>query len=241
MKYAITLFLGTLLMLNFPNLTNAKSTENAMYKIQIENINPFASPNDTENINVYKNDVSKDSSGTNYKIDLGENYSSSNEAFTFTISGVNIDFGLLSPTNPTIRSNTLKIKNINKAGYKVTGIENHELTESKRGIKIPDTTCDDGKCTDYISSKWDNTLTYGFGYRCESSKTSCVENDFSFTETNYFKQFPNSSKNESPITMLSEGSSLGQEASIIYKLNISSSQPQNHYSNMITFIAIPNY
>jgi len=240
MKAFILLFTISYLLFAAPSAL-AQSAQNSMYKIQIENINSFADPNRSENIKPTNNNAGNELSGVNYKIDLGEKYSPGSSSFIFSISGTELDFGSLSPTNPVIRNNILKIKNANMAGYKVSGIENHQLTEGKKGVKIPDTTCDNGRCTDYSSDKWENTLTYGFGYRCDSSKNSCVEKDNSFSKENFYKQFPDSSKDETPTTIMSEGSSLGQEARITYKVNISSSQPRGLYSNTITFIAIPSY
>ncbi len=240
LKIYLLICLFAYLFISMP-LVRAQSSQNSMYKVQIENINSFADPTTSNNIDIDTSNTGNELSGVNYKVDLGKNYSPENNPFSFSISSTNIDFGSLSPTNPVTRSNILKVKNMNKAGYKVTGIENHELTEAKKGVKIPDTTCDNGKCTDYTSDKWDSTLTYGFGYRCDSSKSSCVENDTSFDRENYFKQFSDASKDETPTTMLSESSSLGQEASITYKVNVSSSQPRGPYSNTVTFIAIPSY
>lgn len=216
-----------LLITSFP--AHAQTMENTMYQIQDSNINPFPIQLNTSNPNLIN------------KYNIPSKVKNSESTFTFSISDLDIDFGTLSPTNPISRDITIKIKNQIKSGYKVIASENHELIEAKTGSKIPDTTCDNGRCTDIVSDKWDGTLTYGFGYRCDSSKISCIENDNSFKELNFYKQFSNSSQKESPATILSEANSIGQEANITYKVNISSSQPKGAYSNTVTFIAIPNF
>lgn len=245
MKAFIFILIALSLILSiFVLPASAQNMENSMYKIQSGNIKTFSPDLNVSDYNLNDNSALIDATkitGFNFEVNLGDDYRKTMIPFSFSISDTQADFGSFSPTNPVSRNINLIIKNSKLAGYKVTAAQNHELTEAKKGSKIPDTTCDNGQCTETVSAKWDSTLAYGFGYRCDSSKSSCVENDKSFELKNFFKQFPNSTDNESATTILSEGSSLGQEASTTYKVNISSSQPSGSYSNSIIYLAIPSY
>lgn len=178
-------------------------------------------------------------SGTNYKVRAGFQYIHFATRFAFTISETLIDFGTLSPTNPVTRTNTLTVSNSSPHGYSVTASENHPLTTSQNA-SIPDTTCDNGTCTQDASAAWTSTLTYGFGYRCDNVLGSDCNNGF--TDTTYFKQFPDTSKSE-PETSVMTGTGVGRnkKTQITYKVNISGTQTAGVYSNAITYIATPTF
>lgn len=222
----------------------AQNMENSMYKIQSGDIETFSPELNISNYNL-SDDLAttnpKNISGNNFEVNLGSNYFKSEVPFNISISDTQTDFGNFSPTNPVSRNINLIIKNLRPIEYKVTAAQNHELIEAKSGARIPDTTCDNGSCTEQVSAEWNSTLAYGFGYRCDSNMPSCAKNDDSFNLKTSFKQFPNTSNKESATTILSEGSSLGQEASITYKVNTSSTQPSGRYSNSIIYLAIPSY
>ena len=107
------------------------------------------------------------------------------------------------------------------------------------GALIPNTTCDDGACTTTTASTWTNTLTYGFGYRCDDvSGTNCPS---SFT-ANKFKQFADNSKSQTPIAVM-QGTNVGRslQSTITYKVNVSATQVAGLYSNVITYVATPTF
>ena len=222
----------------------AQTMENGLYRVQVKNLNSVSDELKVSEYNL--NDTSdqitsKPTESKNFKIKTGfDNYPHSS-LFSFSISNMIIDFGTLSPTNPITRAITLTVNSANTQGFNITSTQNHELVNTSTKATIPDTSCDDGKCSENISSKWINTLTYGFGYRCERENSTCVANDSSFVPENYFKQFPNASKDEPTSFILSGGAENNLEATILYKVNISSSQPVRAYSNEITFLATPNY
>ena len=94
----------------------------------------------------------------------------SEQFFTFSISQTLIDFSTLSPTNPIKRSNKLTISSGSSNGYSVIAFEDKELSSSPTSnvalassAFIPDTTCDNGLCSEAVSAAWTNPLTYGFG------------------------------------------------------------------------------
>ena len=222
----------------------AQTMTNEDYRIQMGNLNSIAGTSENEN---YKINITSGESvpglfeGKNFKVKSGFQYVPRSSPFSFAISNTKIDFGLLAPTNPVTRTTILSVTNTDTAGYNVSVAENHELTAPTTGARINDTTCDNGQCTENSSAEWSNTLTYGLGYRCDREINTCVEGDISFINKDYFKQFPDSSKDESATTIMSGGTGSNIEATIMYKLNISSSQPAGTYSNVITYIATPNY
>jgi hypothetical protein len=222
----------------------AQTMENGLYRIQIGNLNSISGnlSGSDYNLSITSGQLAPGLfEGENFKVKSGFQYVPRTSPFSFTISSTKIDFGTLTPTNPVTRTTTLRVDSMNTQGYSVTGAQEHELMDENTGATIPDTTCDNGRCSETVASAWSNTLTFGFGYRCSRENITCVEGDESFVPENYFKQFPDSSKDESATTIMSGGTGRGQEATILYKVNISSSQPAGVYTNAITYLATPNY
>lgn len=179
-------------------------------------------------------------SGSNYKVRAGFQYIYSIIAFRFSISSLLIDFGILSPTTPVTRTNTLTVSNGSAYGYAVTAFENHQLLVPSSGQIIPNTTCDAGICTTTTAAAWTSTLTYGFGYRCDNvSGTDCSTD---FATSTFYKQFADDSAGQSPVAVMS-GTNVGsnKQGQITYKVNISGTQAAGLYTNVITYIATPTY
>lgn len=177
--------------------------------------------------------------GTNYKVRAGFKYIKSIIPFSFAVSSQNVNFGTLTPGIPLTRSHTLSVSNGSAYGYTVTSSEDHALRIFAYGIDIPDTTCDDGTCTQTTAAAWTSNTTYGFGYRCDNVTGSACPSAFS-TGT-YFKQFANLENDEVAQTVMS-GTEVGRtfEVTITYKVNIPSSQTAGLYRNMVQYIATPS-
>jgi|SRR3989344_435823 len=178
--------------------------------------------------------------GTNFKVRSGFQYISSIIPFAFSIDNISIDFGTLSPTNPITRTNTLTVSNGSANGYSVTAFENHQLLVPAIGSVIPDTTCDNGSCSQTTSAAWTNILTYGFGYRCDNLvRTDCASG---FASADNYKQFADNSKSETAVSVMSgTNASSSAQVRITYKLNISNTQAAGLYNNVITYIATPTF
>lgn len=162
-----------------------------------------------------------------------------NLTFTFGISNYFVDFGILSATNPVFRTSNLSLSNA-PHGSIITALENTPLLNKNTPDTIPDTTCDTGFCTEIRTDLWENTLTYGFGYRCDNTTGNGCPAEFK--APNYYKQFPDFSQNETAQIVMSANSTLpDQEVQITYKLNIGKTQPLGNYANTITYIASPGY
>ncbi len=247
LAFKFVALIGALLLIFTGILTpkvNAQSTlRNDYYMIRMGNLNAIAgeSAGSGYNLNITGGQTAPGRySGTNYVVRAGFQYINSIIPFYFKIDNIIIDFGALSPTNPVTRTSTLTVDNQSAGGYIVTAQENHQLLVPSSGQLIPDTTCDAGNCSDTTAALWTNTLTYGFGYRCDLvSVTNYCNTDFNTSD--FYKQFADASKNETPVTVMSGQSGRNQKATITYKVNISSSQPAGLYTNAITYIATPTY
>ena len=231
----------------------AETMSNGSFKIEMGNLNSVAGQSTGSNYNL--NITSGENapglySGTNYKVRAGFQYLARNRLFSFSLSKTQIDFGTLSPTNPVTRTTTLTVSNTSTPSYQVTGSENHQLLVTRSGAIIPDTTCDRGACSQATAAEWSSTLTYGFGYRCDSvsiisqgsKSNSCNQDDSSFFKNpSFFKQFADVSRSEKTEVILKGGKGRDQKASLTYKVNISSSQATGVYTNSITYIATPGF
>lgn len=161
------------------------------------------------------------------------------EPFTFSLDQLLVDFGLLSPTNPIIRSNAVTINQGSANGYTFQIFENRQLSTEDKQSLIPDTSCDNGSCTQEIASSWQTLLSYGLGYRCENvSGSSCISG---FNDTSHYKRLPSMQNNEKPEVVLISNNNKSSQANIIYRLNVANTQKNQLYTNTVTYIASPNY
>jgi len=174
--------------------------------------------------------------GENHTITIGTG-DSITDAFAAKMSEDSISFGILSATNPIIRTTNITISS--PIGYQVFGSANHPLQNTTNAV-IPDTTCDNGQCSETIPAVWTNTLTYGFGYRCDDvDGRNC---DVDFKEEASFKQFANLKTREYTQPIMHSGKATkSSESKITYKLNISGTQAPGSYSNTVTYLAVPNF
>lgn len=178
--------------------------------------------------------------GTNFKVRAGFQYIMSIIPFSFTISQTNIDFGPLSPTIASTRTNTLTVSNGSAFGYTVTASENHRLLVASSGQMIPDTTCNSGACNTTTAALWNDPNTFGFGYRCDNlSGTDCDPQFLPPTNDNFYKPFAASPS--AVAVMSSTNVGRNRQAQITYRLNISNTQAAGLYTNTINFIATPSF
>lgn len=243
MKRIIFLSFLTLLLIA-PPTSHAFTMENDNYIIRMGNFNMLSGQSESSKHKLTQTageNVPGLYTGKNYKIRAGFAGGSGRRnpsSFSFTLSQNTIDFGILSATNPVIRTTNLTIASP-ASPYQVLGSEDHALLSASNAV-IPDTTCDNGSCTEITSAEWSNTLTYGFGYRCEDVKgTGCAS---AFSDPNSYRQFADRSKGETPQpVMASDIKGKNDEAKILYKVNIPGTQQTGSYSNEITFIATPTF
>lgn len=213
------------------------------FNLQLEPKNPADESNIDANKNneqTGKNELYDVYLGQNYKIENGFGRSLNEPYFNFSISSDLIDFGTLTPNNPVIRTNTLSVLSASTYGYSVYVFENHQPQSSDASLFIPDTTCDNGACTQTTSASWKEPTVYGFGYRCDNKAGSDCSSGF--FNTSFFKQFPDSSRQEEwEQTMRGLPEDKKKTSQITYKVNISNAQKPVKYVNTITYIAVPNF
>lgn len=177
--------------------------------------------------------------GKNYSVSVLADENGLAPVIGFSLSEEILSYGVLSATNPVTRTNDLQIYTATD-GYTVLAREDHALRSKNKAI-IPDTTCDNGACTENIAAPWVNTLTYGFGYRCEkrSGQGECSEG---FEAPNTYKAFGSAENNEQYYPILNSiKKDKDDHFRFIYKINISGTQPEDAYVNNLTYVIVPNF
>jgi hypothetical protein len=222
--------------------THAQTMTNGNFNVQGGNFNSFsgaASNPQGNKVSFTSGETGSEGfTGSNYKIKAGFQNINSSTSFTFSISSTSLNFGDLKPGEPVTRTNLLTISSNSAPGYSVKASENHE-PQVLNGASIPDTTCDNGSCSQTTAAVWSSPLTYGFGYRCDNKLSSGCSPDFSQTDS--FRQFSNSSNKEEPVDIMQGiGTKLSHQSQITYKINIPNTQPAGMYQNSILYIAVPS-
>jgi len=221
---------------------NAQTMSNADYIIQMGNLNSISGKPTGSGFKLsYTSGQTGPGlySGINYKVRAGFQYISSIIPFRFSVTNNFIDFGIISPTTPVLRTSLLTISNGSAFGYQVTASQNHNLRANGSGDEIPPTACGDSgpSCSPTSAGPWTSILTYGFGYRCDNNAgTDC---DTQFADSTYYKPFVAS---PSAVVVMS-GVTVGRNkvTQITYKLNISGAQSAGLYTNVINYIATPTF
>jgi len=227
-KYFVTFFILHSSLFTLPHLFSAfaDTVTNDNYSINVGDIDTNPQPTKRPLPTI-----------ANKKISSLSSFQSAN-SLSLRLSQDSIDFGILSSTNPVIRISTIQLSS-KQIGAEILTYENHPLLSSTNDL-LQNTSCDNGACTSQTAAEWNNTLTYGFGYRCDSTQENTC--DPQFATTDYYKQYPNDSKNEPPTVLLTNASNNNNaKATITNKVNISGTQKATAYYNSITYLAIPKF
>ncbi|MBA3724057.1 MAG: hypothetical protein H0W89_04165 [Candidatus Levybacteria bacterium] len=219
--------------LGSPLIAYAALSSDLDYSIEFEELNTDI-PEPTPKLNIIENEFKT------LPAEITPTYSitSTNDTFSFSISQTAVDFGALTATNPVIRTSNI-LFSTPTYGSQIMAYANHPLMNTEK-ITIPDSTCDTGICSQTIPANWEDNLTYGFGFRCESASVEVCGKPFS--ASNSFKHFADTSANEFPQSiMLNQQGKQATSGKITYKVNISGTQQIAGYSNTVTYIAIPNF
>ena len=161
--------------------------------------------------------------------------------FIFTVGSSEVAYGQIDPTNPVIRTHKLVLTPAYAPINTIFLYQNHPLQVQGKQQVIPDTSCDDGVCTESRASLWENALTYGSGYRCDSDAADnpCAPD---FRSENTYRQFTDLSKKENAVSLLRSTRAFKPiEARITYKVNITGTQESGTYTNSLVLIAAPAY
>ncbi|HEX8932451.1 MAG TPA: hypothetical protein VF810_04810 [Patescibacteria group bacterium] len=154
--------------------------------------------------------------GTNYTVETNKP-----DAFSFSLSSDLIDLGKLTATNPILRTLGINLKS--HYGYQILTSEDHPLQKSTG--TIPDTTCDNGSCSEITGATWTSILTYGFGYSLDEHDYLRFGNNFSH-------------KGLATITV---GLNPTVNRKLTYKVNVSATQAPGSYNNTVMYLATPDY
>jgi len=216
----------------------AADSSNNNYSIQDINTSPNkSSAPGTNNIRTVQPGNQIEQGGQTESVAGGVESLGEASPLSFSLSDTLIDFGVLSASNPVTRTAVISAPK-SLIGYQVQAFEDHSLLGANNQ-SIADTTCDNGACSEEDSALWANNLTYGFGFRCDSVlNEACIE---PFAQ-NYYRQFADLSKQETPQAIIVAGpNSNEKKAEINFKVDASGNQKPASYSNSVTFIAVPNY
>ncbi|HSW97642.1 MAG TPA: hypothetical protein VLF89_07500 [Candidatus Saccharimonadales bacterium] len=171
-------------------------------------------------------------------IQIGYTDNQPHSDFRFLLSDNIVDFGPLSPTDFITRESSLSVLGDPSYLYTILAFENHPLQNAKNQI-IPNTTCDDGNCTDTQAADWTDTLTFGFGYHCQNIEGRDCEKNFKNNDS--YKKFSLNDNNQNGKTIMSGDIREEKKSKILYKINVPGTQQQGNYQNVITYIAVPMY
>jgi hypothetical protein len=158
--------------------------------------------------------------------------------FRFSISGLQIDFGTLTPNTPIQNKiSVLTVSSGGAGGYQVTARENDALKTEAGSASIVDTGCDNSGCDETNAGPWILNSSYGFGYNM-----SGMDIPATFTGSTYFRRFPSATALEDPaIVMTSVNVGRNRIATVTYKINVGGSQAAGDYENYIVYVATPTY
>lgn len=175
-------------------------------------------------------------SSTGYRVKSGFQYIHSIIPFSFMISKLTINFGTLTPQSFSSDNHTLTVSAGGAEGYQVKAYESSPLKTFDSLNTIPDTTCNTS-CDEETAGEWTQTSKYGFGFNVDGDD---IPGDF--TNSNYFRQFADISSAETPQTVMSSGLvGRSRQATVTYKVNVSTIQTAGNYFNTVTYVAIPTY
>jgi len=240
MKVKNLLFFGLMALFFAAAKTGlAVNMESDSYKIQWGNINIGARNQSSDNYNLGVT-IGQIAPGlytdTGYKVRAGFQYIHSIIPFSFAISDLTIDLGSLVIETPSTDSHTLTVSAGGAGGYQVLAYEDHPL-RSRQGAEIADTICDNGSCDETSAEVWAQNTTYGFGFNISGDDVPA-----DFVDATYFRQFADDEGGETHQAVMSKSSVTTQsQATVTYKVNISSTQEAGRYETGIVYIAVPIY
>ena len=162
--------------------------------------------------------------------------------FSFSVSSLILDMGILFPEQPATASSQLIISTGSAGGYSISAYEDYSLQTPDNSASIPDTSCDLSQCARSQAQLWTGNTTYGFGFNIKGNDTAP---DF---ETPYFyRPFANQAEGQPPQIIMAgqinvpNPPSYIKKATINLKTNVSTDQKIGKYANEITLLALPNY
>lgn len=223
---------------------HAETLESDSYIIQFGNFNVTSGEKESATYKV-SDTVGQTGAGpygqygsSGYFVGSGFQYIYQIKQFSFTLSKMSIDLGLLATGAHNTDSHLATITTRGAGGYTVYAYETHPLLHQNNVDTIPDTTCDAGACDETTAGIWTDTDIGGFGFNADGSTAAS-----DFLTTNHFRQFANDEAAESmqPV-MTSNDIAIEDQATITYKAGLSSgSQVAGLYETNVVYVAVPGY
>ncbi|MBP7832158.1 MAG: hypothetical protein KA035_00080 [Candidatus Levybacteria bacterium] len=155
--------------------------------------------------------------------------------FLFSVSDDLVNFGEINPGEPLIRTQIISVNPGSANNLQVVASQNHPLRSSEKH-EIPNTSCDNGNCTNILSDYWNSPLTYGFGYMCENIEGQSCNTTM---DTDTYKRFSSIEANEAPSLIVHSKTDKKSVSMIQYKLNIPGNQVNSGYTTTINLLASP--
>lgn len=235
LKFLLTFFI---LLIVFKTEAFAETTTSDNYQIQMGNFNMSAGlpVSDTYIIGLTGGQNAPGLFTSNgYYVKSGFWYIFPMIPFQFTITNLDINFGVLVPGTPSTLTSTLTISSPGVGGYQISASESAQLsTLQGTPASIPDTSCNGGAntCTPTSAKIWNDNSKTGFGYNMSGDD---IASDF--LGSTYFRPFSTWGE-----VVMSRGSpGKNRVGTVTYKVNIDGSQGAGTYQNYILFIATPTY
>lgn len=245
-RFFASTVIGILLLLTLPYISDqvrAENMESNSYKIQFGNFNITSGEKSSASYTV-TDTVGQTGAGpygqygvSSYFVGSGFQYIYQIDRFSFRISKIGIDLGLLTPEIHNTDAHDIAITSGGASGYTVYAYEAHPLKHSQSTDTIPDTTCDSGTCSHTTAGVWTDTAIPGFGYNLSGDD---IPGDF--TNSTYFRNFADFSDGESMQTVMSSSNvAYNATATVTYKAGASGSQASGNYATYIVFVAVPGF
>lgn len=162
--------------------------------------------------------------------------------FSFSVSDLILDMGILSPEQPATASSQLIIATGSAGGYSVSAYENSSLKTPDNSASIPDTSCNYSQCTRSLAQSWTDNTAYGFGFNLKGDNTA-----LDFETLDFYRPFANKTKGQPAQIIIAaqinvpNPPSYIKKTTISLKVNVSTDQKVGKYANSINLLALPNY
>jgi hypothetical protein len=241
MKKLLGLLFG-IFLLSFPAQAFAVNMDSSQFRIRYSNINFGSDEGSSTNYDISTTNgqlAAKEFSSSGYIVKAGFQYWHSIIPFTFSISDTSIELGTLTPQTPSTATTILTVSFGGAGQYQVTAVEVGPLETSSGSNSIADTVCNGGAqtCTETSSNVWNSSSAYGFGYNMSGTG---IPGDF--TNNTYYRPFPNSLLSEAPaVVMSSSNVTTSDQATVTFKVNISSTQAAGSYQTLVKYVATPSF
>lgn len=188
-------------------------------------------------------------SSTGYVVKAGFQYLHSIVPFSFSISNITVNFGVLVPNTPSEASTTLSVSFGGAGQYQVTAIEEGPL-KTQSGNTIPDTECDGNDCDETTVAVWNSPSIYGFGYKMSGEDIPAA---FTTCGSLCYRRFPDRtafpvetpsvvmSSQDVTVNLTSKPKDIVHASTVTFKANVSSVQPAGSYQTVVNFVATPSF